>query len=256
MNVDEARFILNACTRADLEHPDADVREALRVAEADPVLGAEWARQHAMDRLVAARIAGIAPPADLRARILAGERASLPAVSRRRVVLAWAAGLAVAFTGGGLAWHRNRDAPTPLVQSLTDMERFRADMVRFLEEEWDHTFDLKAPVAGDLVKALAEATDGMRLELPATISGLPTYGCRRFRWQGQDIALICVQPEGNGSVVHVFSVSAAALNGPLTPDGDPNGMQTGPWRSAAWRTGDRIYLAMSWGPLEGLVPAV
>ncbi len=251
MNVDEARFILNACTRTDLAHPDADVREALRVAGADPVLGAEWAEQQAMDRVMAAQIARIQPPPDLRARILAGERASLPAVSRRRIALAWAAGLAVAFTGGGLAWYRNREASMPLGRSLTDMDRFRADMIRFLEVEWDHAFDLKAPVAGDLVKALAEATDGMRLELPETITGLPTYGCRRFRWQGQDIALICVQPEGNGSVVHVFSVSAAALNGPLSSDGD----QGGPWRSAAWRTGDRIYLAMSWGSLEGLVPA-
>lgn len=247
MSVDEARFILNACTRADLEHPDTDVREALRVAEADAVLGAEWARQQAMDRAVAARIAAIQPPPDSRARILAGERASHPAMSRRRIVLAWAAGLAVAFAGGGLTWQRNRDAPRSL-------DRFRKDMVRFLNEEWDRTFDLTAPVAGDLVKALAEATNGMRLELPSTISRLPTYGCHRFRWQGQEIALICVQPGGYGSVVHVFSVSATAITDPLTSLGNRIGREAGPWRSAAWRTGDRIYLAMSMGPLEGLVP--
>jgi hypothetical protein len=243
MNVDEARFILTACTRADLEHSDADVQEALRVAGSDPVLGAEWVREQALDRAVAARVAQVMPPPDLRARILAGERASLPAVSRRRAVLAWAAGLAVAFTGGGLAWNWNRRTPTTLA-------RFSSDMIRYVTEEWDHTFDLTAPVAGDLVKALAAGTDGMRLELPANIRAMPTYGCRRFGWRGREVALICVQPEGSGAVVHVFTVPSVALNSPLTL-----GLgRTGPWNSVTWQTGDRTYVAVSMGPVDGLMP--
>ena len=83
MNNQEAKFILSGYRPNGGDAGDEMFGDALRQAQQDPALAAWFAREQAYDRAVAARLAEIAPPAELRADILAGVRASKRSPRRR-----------------------------------------------------------------------------------------------------------------------------------------------------------------------------
>ncbi len=95
MNTQEAKFILSAYRPSGADTDDAAFKDALRMAGDDPALGAWFARSRAHDLAVAEKLREIAPPAGLRAAILAGARVS-GTPKRDSFGWGWAAGLAAA----------------------------------------------------------------------------------------------------------------------------------------------------------------
>jgi hypothetical protein len=81
MTNQEAKFTLGAYRAGGQDAGDPVFAEALEQAKRDPALGAWLAREQAHDAIVAAKLREVAPPAGLRAAILAGAQAS----STRRV---------------------------------------------------------------------------------------------------------------------------------------------------------------------------
>ena len=97
MNNEQAKFILRAYRPSGRDAGDAVFCEALRQAQADPALGAWFAREQAFDAAVAAKLRAVVPPLGLREAIFTGARMSSAALPPRRLPgwLAWAASLAI-----------------------------------------------------------------------------------------------------------------------------------------------------------------
>ena len=91
----EAKFILSAFRPGGGDTGNPAFADALRMAAADPAMGAWLARSRAHDAAVAQKIGQIAPPAGLREAILAGGRVS-GRHGRGGLRLAWVAGVAAA----------------------------------------------------------------------------------------------------------------------------------------------------------------
>lgn len=76
MNNQEAKFYLSAYRPGGADARDPAMAEAMEQVRRDPALRAWFEREQAHDAAMAEKLRAVAPPADLRAAILAGGRAS------------------------------------------------------------------------------------------------------------------------------------------------------------------------------------
>lgn len=104
MNNQEAKFYLSAYRPGGADARDPAMAGALEQVQRDPALRAWFEREQAHDAAVAEKLRAVAPPADLRAAILAGGRASGEARVwwRRPQWMALAATFALLATLAGL----------------------------------------------------------------------------------------------------------------------------------------------------------
>lgn len=225
MDNQEARSLLSVHRSAELGH-DTRLHEAEECAKADPDLARWWQDEQELDRVIGAKLAGVAIPSGLKARLL--ERRYYTAVPWRRAALALAAiiiALAV-FFGSWLG-------PFRPAASLAD---YRDEMVSFLKVT--PSLELETNELSRIKDFLAKSGAPSDVNVPKSLRDLEPVGCRKLRFRGHDVALICFKRR-NGRVAHLLVVNRAAMRGLRDA---PQYATEGDWATAAWSEGDRGYL--------------
>jgi hypothetical protein len=231
MNRQEAKQVLQALRPQDLNTDQPAVIEALGFIESDPELKAWWETQQAFDRRVAAKLAEVPLPADLRDTILTG-RKIVPFTPRPRLAfwLATAAVVAILCVAG---MHRQISAFGPLPRT-----EYTAAVLPLLNHN--------APALGmtspdhDKIAAWLKEQNAPMGTLPSKMAALPTVGCQKFVVRGHSVSLICFAMAG-GSIAHLFIVDQQALTDPPAKN-SPEFDQVQGWSTAAWSDGHMSYL--------------
>lgn len=236
MTIDEAKFLLEARRPDGSDDAAPQIAEALALAEADPALKRWLAEQSQFDAAVAGKLSGLRPPAELRARILAGKPVSKPVIAVSfRNWLAIAAAFAVLLTIGF----------TLLRPKPATVADFGAAAARFVYEEWDHRFDLEEPDANRIRQWLADQKAGLPADIPANVAGRKLYGCKVYEWNGHKATLVCFSADDGGTIHLVMTARDATTN---PPGETPVHFRQGDYNMAAWSRGSQVYLAMTKSP--------
>jgi hypothetical protein len=78
------------------------------------------------------------------------------------------------------------------------------------------------------------------ITIPEKVKSMEPVGCRRLRFRGNDVGLICFR-RSNGRLLHLFVASRSAF--PRLPDRDRAEFSAqGEWMTAAWKDGEHAYL--------------
>jgi len=233
MNHQEAKLILSACRPGGADTGDPRFREALDLARRDPELAAWFARERRLDSALSGKVReGAQPPAHLRSAILAATRMVRPTpwfqqpawITAAAALLVGLIALAVLF------------APKSSNLELAQFERAMADVLASKEFRLDHT----TPSAAEAQRWLADRR--VDFVMPAKLDGQPTMGCRVIEWQGRQVSLVCFKLDG-GETVHLFTVARDALA--VAPSVEPRFSTAGRYATAAWSSGDKVFLVAS-----------
>ncbi|MBE2216327.1 MAG: hypothetical protein IAE82_20810 [Opitutaceae bacterium] len=231
MKHQEAKLILRTHRADGRYRPDDPLfADALAGADKDPVL-AEWlAREHAVDAVVAHKLDGIQPPADLRQSILVGARASRLRRRgwRRPLWLAAAAALVIAATLPAVIRLRGPAA--------VDSTAFGEFSLAHLATA--HEGHAGAPGALAIATALATAPRPLSTSVSLDVDQLRTVGCQRFDVFGREVFEICFEREGTWYHLYVMRGDArtrlARGTAPLVLEHDGAA-------AAVWASADTVY---------------
>ncbi len=215
---------------------DTRFREAMMKVENDPDLAAWWRADQRLDDSIAAKLQSAPVPADLKRRILAGPAPAQPIefsrVRRRNGLLALAAALA-AFAVIFSSWR----GPFQPANSLAD---FRDEMTSFIKV--DPTLELSTHDLSEVETWLAKNNAPSQVNLPKNLRALTPVGCRKLRFRGHDVALICFR-QNKDRLAHIFVMDRNTF--PRLPARASAKFGTdGEWSSAAWSDGAYDYFMM------------
>ena len=253
----ESQFILAAYRPNGCDEADPAMSAALEKVRRNPGLQSAFQAQVAFDSSIAAAIASIPIPGNLRSDILAGARLSeangigaspgtSSAKSRRhsrpRAWIPLAAAAALLVSTGVLVFNRGTDAGPP---PWHDEALTLIDSVG-LGSGSDHGggFDL-AGADAPKTRGWLQNEMGADVVIPASLKSLPSAGCKCIPAGDGRIALVCFDA-GDGSLVH-FAVYDAAEHEDGDLPGSPadaplNSSENGRWEYASWKEGSRQYL--------------
>lgn len=243
--MDEAtspRGFLSVHRGSESEGIDPRFGEARRQAETDPELAQWWAGDKEVDRAIAAKLARVKVPADLRARLTSRQQVSAPpprANWKRAGWLAAACLIALAVLFG--SWR----GPFQPAVSLAD---YRDEMVGFIQV--DPSLEMKSPDLAQLEDWLQKKRALSQLVLPKKLQGLEPIGCRTLRFRGHDVALICFKRK-EGGLLHLFVVNRTALPDVRKSKGPQIAAEEN-WMTAAWGEGDQVYLITTQGDRQAI----
>lgn len=198
MNSEEAKFLLRARRPGGRDAADPMFAEALEAAERDPKLKAWHEREERFDAAVAAKLSEIAPPAELRAAILAGARASVrwggldgargASVARWWRKPGWlAVAAAVAVLMSVAVWFARERGPTVDELAMVALQDLAHAHER--HEGWPREL---GGVQARLASLPAPMTENLALDLDE----LKKRGCRSLRIAGREAFEICFQRDG------------------------------------------------------------
>jgi hypothetical protein len=202
MTNQEAKFTLSAYRASGQDAGDPAFAEALRRTQNDPQLGAWFERARAHDATVGAKLREIAPPAELRAAILAGARASTThqAWWRQPVWLAAAAAVIMLLAVAGQISFRRSAGPSVQATQLAELA----------------LSDLSVPghrghdAATGEMKAWLDAPDGkLTSGLNLDFAQMRAQGCRTLNLGGRDVVEVCF--ERKGLVFHLYALPRDAM---------------------------------------------
>ncbi len=232
MDKKEAKIVLQALRRADLESAPSPFSEALALAENDPELKAWWRAQQAFDRAVAAKLRDVSIPDDLHATILAGRKIEQfrPQHTLFSYWLAAAAAVAI-FCALGTSQFIKNFGPVPRGE-------YTAAILPLLNHD--------APSLGmtssdhDKIMAWLKDRNAPMGNLPVKMANLPTVGCQKYSVHGHSVSLICFALPAGG-IAHLFTVEKQALTDPPA-DYVPEMNQIEGWSTASWSDGRMSYV--------------
>ncbi|MBI4664742.1 MAG: hypothetical protein HY735_38630 [Verrucomicrobia bacterium] len=231
MNIDEAKFILQAYRPGGQDAGDPQFAEALQQVQKDPALAQWFSEEQHLDAAIAAKLGRSLPPPHLRASILAGRKILEPIPWwNRRVVTAVAASAALLFALTAL-WMRTGQTPS--------LAAFRKDMGQVLSSH-AYALELQTPDVEQIQRWLKTNRGHGDFVLPAGMKGFPGFGCHVRDWNGKRVSMICFRSKGDG-IVHLFVINRLDLrNAP--PPGPPQFAAAGEWMTASWTQGDKTYV--------------
>lgn len=194
MTRDDAKMILVAWNPESPPDPaDAELQEALALAERDLELGRWLRQQRDFHRATRSALRGLAVPPDLADRILAARKTVRPQFGGvgRGLGLGGAAGRWAAVAGivlllglVGAQWFR---AGGP---AGTDFATFRSRMVRTVTREY--RMDVVTNDLGAIRGFLAAHAAPADFALPPGLAALKPTGGGLLSWQGQPVAMVCL----------------------------------------------------------------
>lgn len=211
MNNQEAKFILGGYRPGGRDAGDTMFGAALEQAKADPVLATWLARSQAHDAAVAGKLAEIAPPAGLRAAILAGgsvskkTSTSSASIWRRPIWLSLAAAAVVVLSFSLAVWPNRTEAQ---VNRLADFA---------INDTAKEIHGGHGPEQGALQKLLGQPTTRLAQGVPVDFKSLEASGCRTVHFQGKDVLEVCFVREG--LVFHLYVLRSSDF--PKLPVGAP-----------------------------------
>lgn len=234
MDNQEAKFILKAYRPGGQDANDPRFAEALAQARHDPTLERWFQESVAFDAAVTEKLHGVAPPPGLHQSILAGAKVSRPLRWTNPLLkLALAAALLLAALVGSMILRdmtrlRLVGWQTEALQTVSSLANGRS------------TFDFQSHSAINLIAWLKTNRAPTADTLPANIEKLQSLGCKTFSWNGLPVSVICfIRPDGG--LVHLVTTPASAATG-RTLKAERKLVQQGPWATATWREGDKVYM--------------
>jgi hypothetical protein len=243
MNNQEAKFILGAYRPDGRDAGDPAFTDALAHAERDPELRAWLEQQRKFDTSVSTKLKEVAPPAELRAAILAGARASQP---RRQWWMnpAWmaAAATVAVLAAVSVTLRQSREAPT--VAQLT------AFAMKDLAEAHDGHVGYPPEFAG-LQTQLASVA--LPLTTPGSMSidldELRRKNCRSVTVAGREVFEICFQRDGTW--FHLYAARRSDF-APGAVDAKSLIASTGDYAATAWADSKNVYALVTHAGKEAL----
>ncbi len=237
MTPEEAKFILSA-VRFENGSPcgnDSTVAEAFAVAEKDPALKQWLAESVDFDSAVADQLSDIDPPNDLKSNILTGVRVSLDRPWwKKPALLAAAAVLTIALPFTFFMQDKGPDAAhfrDHFVQQVQSLDRF--DFV---------SNDVK-----EIQTWLTANGSPNGIEIPETLKGLPSAGCRVFEWEGSRATLICFREskDAERATLHLVVLESNSIQD--IEENHPRFAENRGWPTASWKSGSHTFLLTSSG---------
>ena len=212
MNSDAAKEILSAYRSEDRDGADPIFREALSQLENDSALKKWFKDQVDLDRGIRQKLAGIEPPADLQAKILARIRGEKVRRSAFALPPTWLA-VAACLVMGGLAlfYSTRRGGPDRF-------QEFKTDALAMVSKQGGPELDLETPNLTETQTFLREHKAPYYEALPSRLKSMETAGCRAFVWKDYPASLTCFRlPDGN--LLHLVVINKAALDNANIPAG-------------------------------------
>lgn len=228
MNTTEAKFILQARRPDGSDDAEPRFAEALEQARRDPALGDWLAREQAFDAAVAQKLHAVQPPADLRAAILAGARASRPVPFwKRPQVLAMAASVAI-VCGLAMAW--------PVMRPSASVDQLAMAVMTEVDSDAHHTA-MPRP-RGVLRTVLTEPATRLAAGVPMSLDQLKAEGCRSLTIGGREVVEVCFT---RGGSFHLY----VARRGDFKGETEPMFRERGTRASVAWADDRNAYVLVS-----------
>lgn len=256
MDSEEARFLLSACRPNGADANDPRIAEALEQARRDPELARWLAEEQAFDAAVVRKLHRKEPPANLRARLLAGTRASRK--SRARPHPAWwlgAAAAAVVLAAGSALWWRGlRDTPPPAEIAARPALREWQQSCLAIFSEPNFALDLMNGDYPPVEKYLVDHGTRVLPALPFKPGAVGLVGCKVLAWHGQAVSFTCLKA-ATGELVHLFVVPRGTADEALLAAG-PHHEPLADFATVSWRHGDLVAMVASKMPaaqLDGII---
>ena len=237
MTPEETKQILDAHTLHEGEGEDHALEEAREKLRQDDELHQWLARRSAEDRQIAAALAGVSPPAELKAKLLALEpqsSARAKAVSRRTWLAAITAAAAAGWLGW-LGWSHIHEAPDNLSgwqrDSLTDISQIDSNKL---------PLDMVSKDDAAIRRYLTSAGSPLPKGLPTPLTDNPRVGCKSLEVAGHRAAIVCFELSP-GVLAHLVVLDVGPdKSGALI--GKPEFGSHGEWHFASWSDGEKTYL--------------
>lgn len=235
MNNDEAKFILRAYRPSGRDAHDARFAEALNQAKRDPALSEWLAQAQALDAVIMAKLAEIAPPAGLREQILAGGKVSQKAPARRRNVGAWlalAASFLVVFVVSEV-WLGQK------------VQAAQHDYAEFAVNDM-HNGGHHPPVGKEMEEMLSKLASSdlhFMSELGLSFSDLKAGGCRTVKCGEREAIELCFNR--NGTWYHLYVMPHKKSIGPLLTKNKSYYLAMSDSAAAVWTDGNFDYAVVS-----------
>lgn len=184
------------------------------------------------DAILARKLQSLAPPQDLRRRLIALEPENRWRWSR----LFWqlgAAAAAAALTAGLLVLSTPRTPVPTLAQT-------RSGLAEFVRKGF--ALEKLTPTLADVRHWLADAQPASPPGLPSGLDGRPPIGCRKMEWRGLHGVLVCFALE-SGQEAHLFIFPKSAF--PEIHSSTPVSTVEQGWTTSAWTDGVNAYVLLA-----------
>ena len=237
MNRDEARKILRAYRATEPDRSDPEFAQALGLAREDPELTRWLEEETSLDSAIAAKLAALPPPADLRGKILtrsAGtDRAAgtLAPWMRRVAVIAVIVGLpALVWYGAWRKYEPKRFAP------------WQADALAFLDRmvAGREKLDVESAKSQELIAWLRQASAPVPGEIPPSLQHVESVGCKTLLAGQKRVSIICFHVDAD-HIAHLVTVEKRQLAGP-PPEKRPQFVQKRDWMTASWSEQSQSFM--------------
>lgn len=235
MNNQEAKFVLHAYRPSGADSGDATFCAAIEQTKQDPALNRWFEAQQAFDRILAAKLGGVQPPAGLRESILTGAKFSQFGATqswwRQPAWMAAAASIALLLAAAGLAlWPKQ-------AQASESLAAFAIGDTLHGNHEGEHGTEAAAFEA-----MLGQVNRRLGAGLPVSFESMRASGCRTVRYEKHELLEVCFQRDGKWFHCYVgrcedFPALAAKLA--------PTFMDEPGASAAAWSDGTHIYVVAS-----------
>jgi len=183
------------------------------------------------DALLARKLAEIAPPGDLRARLLSLEQRA-KVVGEARHANWWARGISAAaalIVAGFVAFS--------IWPHGEPMSAATAELSEFLSSRF--SLEMKAENSDHVREWLAANNPEHPVDLPAALAANNPIGCRELMWRGHRGTLACFSL-GNGKEAHLAMFPDDTFANP--PGSTPKVASAGKWTRAAWSRNGMTYM--------------
>lgn len=239
MNHDEAQFILRTY-RSDGRYRSGDplFADALAAAQRDAGLSEWFAREQALDEVVANKLDAVQPPAGLREAIVVGARAS------RRPAAWWQQPWKLAAAIALIA------VPLSIALVLSRAPAFgAADLAQFAVDELatGRHQHFETPAVTALAQQFAHTVHPMPTDVAIDADLLHRTGCRSIQFAGREIFEICFERTGTRYHLYVARGSRAQ-----SPDAPPTFVTRGEFAAASWSRAGNLYTLVTHGGVEAL----
>lgn len=245
MDNQQAKLLLSAARATGADANDPRVAEALEQARRDPELARWLAEERAFDTTVVRKLQSKEPPADLRARLVAGARVSTSVKKRRGTPVAWWIGLAatVALVASTAVWWRLRpvEPGTELVARPALLEWQQSCLAIFNDPNF--ALDLMHGEYPPLEQHLTGHGTRVLPAIPFAPGAVGLVGCKVLAWRDQPVSFLCFKAD-TGELVHLFVMPRGTADEALLAAG-PHRTFVGEFATVTWIQGDLVALVAS-----------
>lgn len=233
---EQAKLILSVHRSGDSDPDDSLVTDALALVATDSDLRVWYEREQQCIAALDAKFGEIAPPANLRARILetAPPTARSQRWTRRHTILAAAALLVISLVGSALWLER------PFTSGVASRAAYQQDMATFLDRFF--LLDYESDKIEDVTGWLARERGIKNFAVPQSLAAHPSLGCEVIPWNGRLTYLICFDVDGE--LYHLFLLPGGTDL--AAPAGESKRFPVDPkWATASWSDGNDLYFCCS-----------